>query len=110
MSSATAKERDVFAEQGIRYAAPFVSLDEPRLVPKQLWEGLDGVIPGLTAEEDGRRGGGGLPRLTEFKIRVETIAHYLEKYAGDIIRKKAELMPAGCPLLPRAPKASLTGV
>ncbi len=24
------KERDVFAEQGIRYAAPFVSLDEPR--------------------------------------------------------------------------------
>ena len=46
--------RRVFAEQGIRYAAPFVSLDEPRLVPKQLWEGLRDVIPGLTAEETGR--------------------------------------------------------
>jgi len=45
------KERDVFSEQGIRYAAPFVSLDEPRLVPRQLWEALDGVIPGLTAAE-----------------------------------------------------------
>ena len=34
------KERDVFAEAGIVYAAPFISLDEPRLVPKQTFEGL----------------------------------------------------------------------
>ena len=26
------KERDVFAEQGIRYVTPFVSLDEPKLM------------------------------------------------------------------------------
>jgi len=36
------------------------------------------------------------------KIRVETIAHYLEKYAGDIIEKKKAAMGPGCPLLPRA--------
>src|SRR4249919_259044 len=45
------KERDVFAEQGIRYVAPFVSLDEPKLVPKQLFEGLRGALPGLTPAE-----------------------------------------------------------
>jgi predicted nucleotide-binding protein (sugar kinase/HSP70/actin superfamily) len=64
------KERDVFAEQGIRYAAPFVSLDEPRLVPKQLWEGLADVIPGLTHEETGRAVEAGYRALTEFNARL----------------------------------------
>jgi hypothetical protein len=32
------------------------------------------------------------------KIRVETIAHYLEKHAAGIIEKKKAAMPAGCPL------------
>jgi predicted nucleotide-binding protein (sugar kinase/HSP70/actin superfamily) len=64
------KERDVFAEQGIRYAAPFVSLDEPRLVPKQLWEGLADVIPGLTHEETGRGVEAGYRALTEFNARL----------------------------------------
>ena len=35
------------------------------------------------------------------KIRVETIAHSLERYAGDIIEKKKDAMGPGCPLLPR---------
>ena len=48
------KERDVFAEQGIRYVAPFVSLDEPKLVPKQLFEGLRDALPGLTPHETAR--------------------------------------------------------
>ncbi len=64
------KERDVFAEQGIRYAAPFVSLDEPRLVPKQLWEGLRDVIPGLTAEKTGRAVEAGYRSLAEFNTRL----------------------------------------
>jgi predicted nucleotide-binding protein (sugar kinase/HSP70/actin superfamily) len=64
------KERDVFAEQGIRYAAPFVSLDEPRLVPKQLWEALDGVIPGLTAPETAGAVEAGYRALTEFNARL----------------------------------------
>jgi predicted nucleotide-binding protein (sugar kinase/HSP70/actin superfamily) len=64
------KERDVFAEQGIRYAAPFVSLDEPRLVPKQLWEGLQGMIPGLTAEETARAVEVAYRALADFSARL----------------------------------------
>ena len=36
------------------------------------------------------------------KIRVETITHYLEHYAGGIIEKKKAAMGPGCPLLPEA--------
>ena len=49
------KEKDVFAEQGIRYLSPLVSLGEPLLVPKQLYESLRDVLPGLTLSEPGRR-------------------------------------------------------
>jgi hypothetical protein len=33
------------------------------------------------------------------KIRVETIAHYLQKYGAGIIDRKKAVAPAGCPLL-----------
>jgi len=36
------------------------------------------------------------------KIRVETITHYLEKYASSIISRKMAAAPPGCPLLPPA--------
>lgn len=45
------KEKDVFAEQGIRHVAPMVYLGDPRIVPKQLYESLKDVLPGLTLEE-----------------------------------------------------------
>lgn len=45
------KERDVFAESGIRYVSPLVALGERRLVPKQLFKALEGVIEGLTYAE-----------------------------------------------------------
>jgi predicted nucleotide-binding protein (sugar kinase/HSP70/actin superfamily) len=45
------KERDLFAELGVRYAAPMVSLADPAIVPKQLYEGLRHAIPGLTLAE-----------------------------------------------------------
>jgi predicted nucleotide-binding protein (sugar kinase/HSP70/actin superfamily) len=45
------KERDVFADNGIRYVAPLVSLAEPPLVPRQLYDSLHDVIEGLTLEE-----------------------------------------------------------
>jgi hypothetical protein len=32
------------------------------------------------------------------KIRVETIAHYLEKHGRAILSKKKEAISAGCPL------------
>lgn len=68
------KERDVFAEQGIRDASPFVSLDEPRLVPKQLWEGLRDVIPDLGAEETARAVEAGYRALAEFNARLRAKA------------------------------------
>jgi hypothetical protein len=33
------------------------------------------------------------------KIRVETIAHYLEKYSAGIVANKRAVAPPGCPLL-----------
>jgi predicted nucleotide-binding protein (sugar kinase/HSP70/actin superfamily) len=45
------KEKDVFAENGIRYIAPLVSLAERPLVPRQLYEALRDVLEGLSLEE-----------------------------------------------------------
>ena len=64
------KERDVFAEQGIRYVAPLVSLDEPALVPKQLYEGLRDALPGLTPAEMARAVQAGFQALHAFNARL----------------------------------------
>jgi len=64
------KEKDAFAEAGIRYVSPFVSLDEPKLVPKQLWEGMQGTLPGLTAEEIASAVTEGYKALTAFNERL----------------------------------------
>jgi predicted nucleotide-binding protein (sugar kinase/HSP70/actin superfamily) len=64
------KERDVFAEHGIRYVAPFVSLDEPLLVPKQLFEGLRDALPGLTPAETARAVDQGYATLRAFSERL----------------------------------------
>lgn len=42
------KEKDLFAEHDVRYAAPFVALGDKPVVPKQLFEGLRDFIPELT--------------------------------------------------------------
>jgi predicted nucleotide-binding protein (sugar kinase/HSP70/actin superfamily) len=36
------------------------------------------------------------------KIRVETIAHYLQKYSAEIIAKKLATCPPACPLVPQS--------
>lgn len=33
------------------------------------------------------------------KIRLETVAYYLERHCAGILARKAAAMPAGCPLL-----------
>ena len=44
------------------------------------------------------------------KIRVETITHYLERYAAAIIERKKAVSPPNCPLLPAsAPTPALLG-
>jgi predicted nucleotide-binding protein (sugar kinase/HSP70/actin superfamily) len=45
------KEKDSFAEAGVRYVAPLTYLGEPELVPKQLYQALKDVLPDLTLAE-----------------------------------------------------------
>jgi predicted nucleotide-binding protein (sugar kinase/HSP70/actin superfamily) len=64
------KEKDAFAEQGIRYASPLVSLGDRPLVPKQLYEGMKDVIPGLTLEETRRAVQAGFAALDAFNAEL----------------------------------------
>ncbi len=48
------REQDVFAAQGVRYVSPLVGLADPRVVPRQLFDALRDVVPGLTLEETAR--------------------------------------------------------
>ncbi|MBM3359473.1 MAG: activase [Betaproteobacteria bacterium] len=64
------REKDAFAEHGVRYAAPFVSLGDPKLVPKQLHEGLQGVIPALTLAETRNAAREGYAALEAFNARA----------------------------------------
>ncbi|BAO81058.1 uncharacterized protein conserved in bacteria [Serpentinimonas raichei] len=45
------KERDAFAEARVLHVTPFVSLADPPVVPKQLYEGMQDAFPGLTLAE-----------------------------------------------------------
>jgi len=72
------KERDAFAEAGVRYVAPLVSLDNPRLAAKQLYDALKDVIPNLTAEET--------------RCAVEEGLRALEAYARRLRRKGREVL------------------
>ena len=60
------KETDVFADHGVRYASPMVSLADAPLVPKQLYEGLRDVIPGLTLQETRRATDEGFKALERY--------------------------------------------
>ncbi len=60
------KERDVFAEQGIKYVAPLICLAEPRLVPKQLHQALAGAIARLTYAETQKAVAAGYAALERF--------------------------------------------
>jgi len=64
------KEKDVFAENGIRHVSPLVSLGEPPLVPKQLHEALKDVLSGLTFEETRRAVAEGYRALQAFNEKV----------------------------------------
>jgi predicted nucleotide-binding protein (sugar kinase/HSP70/actin superfamily) len=68
------KERDVFAENGIRYACPLVALGSPELVPKQLFEGLRDAIPGLTPGETRHAVEAGFAALAAFNQKMRAHA------------------------------------
>ena len=65
------KERDVFAERGIKYISPFVSLAEPLIVPKQLHRALEDAIPGLTLAEVGSAVTAGYKALAAFNKQMQ---------------------------------------
>ena len=78
------KERDLFAEHGIRYVAPFVSLDEPKLVPRQLFEALREALPGLTMAETSRAVEEGYRALQAFNDALRrTSREVLERCAAE---------------------------
>jgi predicted nucleotide-binding protein (sugar kinase/HSP70/actin superfamily) len=64
------KERDAFAEAGVRYVAPLVSLGDPPVVPKQLYGALKDAIPGLTLEETKRAVDAGFRALEAYDRRL----------------------------------------
>jgi predicted nucleotide-binding protein (sugar kinase/HSP70/actin superfamily) len=64
------KEKDAFAERGVRYAAPLVALADAPLAAKQLFEGLRDAIPGLTAEETKRATQSGFAALEAYNARL----------------------------------------
>jgi predicted nucleotide-binding protein (sugar kinase/HSP70/actin superfamily) len=64
------REKDVFAENGIRYVSPLVSLAEPKLVPRQLHDGLKDVLPGLTPEETRHAVAEGYRTLAGFNAKL----------------------------------------
>ncbi len=67
------KESDVFGDNGIKYAAPFVNMAEPDMVPKQMYDCLKDVFD-LDMAETQRAVDAGYKALREFneKARAET--------------------------------------
>lgn len=57
---------DAFAERGIRHLSPLVNLDEPELAARQLYQALEGTLPGLKAHEVKRAVHAGLQALATF--------------------------------------------
>jgi predicted nucleotide-binding protein (sugar kinase/HSP70/actin superfamily) len=64
------KEKDAFAEHGVRYAAPLVSLGDAPLAARQLYEGLRDAIGGLTAEEARRATEAGFRALEAYNASL----------------------------------------
>ena len=64
------KEKDVFAEYGVRYVTPLVSLGDRPIVPKQMYEGLSNVIPNLTRAETKKAVEAGFQALDSFNEKM----------------------------------------
>jgi len=64
------KEKDAFAERGIRYVTPLVSLGDPPLVPRQLHPALKEIFPELTLEETKEAVRKGYDALEGFNARA----------------------------------------
>ncbi len=68
------KEKDAFAERGVHYASPLVSLGDPAIVPRQLFTGLRDVIPGLALQETRTAVAAGFAALESYATRLRSKA------------------------------------
>jgi predicted nucleotide-binding protein (sugar kinase/HSP70/actin superfamily) len=68
------KEKDVFAEHGVRHVSPLISLGDAPLVPKQLYESLREVLPGLTLKETQHAVQVGYSALESFSTHLRSTA------------------------------------
>src|ERR1700730_16624634 len=77
------REKDVFAEQGLKYISPFVSLAEPAIVPKQLHRALNEAIPDLTLVEVQRAVTAGYAALTAFNKQMQMKGREILQWCAD---------------------------
>jgi predicted nucleotide-binding protein (sugar kinase/HSP70/actin superfamily) len=77
----------------IRLASYECGMDQPTYTPVQQIVERSGTLFFSFQELDSTKPAGSV------KIRVETIAHYLQKYAGEIIERKKAAATSNCPLL-----------
>jgi predicted nucleotide-binding protein (sugar kinase/HSP70/actin superfamily) len=68
------REKDVFAEHGVRHVSPLVTLGDPPLVPKQLYTDLRDVLPGLTLKETQHAVQAGYSALESFGANLRAMA------------------------------------
>ena len=84
----------------VRLSSYECGMDQPTYTPVQQIVERSGTLFFSFQDLDSTKPAGSV------KIRVETIAHYLERYAGGIIERKKAAAAPGCPLLPAAGPAS----
>jgi predicted nucleotide-binding protein (sugar kinase/HSP70/actin superfamily) len=80
----------------VRMSSYECGMDQPTYTPVQQIVERSGTLFFSFQDLDSTKPSGSV------KIRVETITHYLEKYAATILNRKKAAMPPGCPLLPKA--------
>jgi predicted nucleotide-binding protein (sugar kinase/HSP70/actin superfamily) len=70
------KEKDVFAELGIKHVSPLVGMSDPRVMPKQLHGALAEAMPGLTMQETAKAVDAGFAALNSFnnEMRAASLA------------------------------------
>ena len=68
------KENDVFAQHGVRYVSPMVSLGDSPVVPKQLYGSLRDVLPCLTLKETQHAVQAGYDALESFGANLRAMA------------------------------------
>ncbi len=80
----------------LRLSSYECGMDQPTYTPTQKIVESSGTLFFKFGDLDSTKPAGSV------KIRVETIAHYVQKYSQEIIAKKVARLPAECPLLKSA--------